>query len=84
MLGSPPTEIVVAPSLVETLIPVKHDNSFICLLDYVSYLIDIASFFVESHILVLGDKFEGLSLLFDDSHNTTIVPSCLSLELVEN
>lgn len=49
-----------------------------------SYLTDIASLFVESHILDLEDQFEGLSLLFDDSHGSTIVTSCLSLELVQD
>lgn len=52
--------------------------------DWDSYLTDIASLFVESHISDLEDQFEGLSLLFDDSNGSTIITSCLSMEFVQD
>lgn len=81
---APPRAKIVVPSFIETFIPVKHDNSVICLPNWDSYLTDIALLLVESHISNLGDTFEGLSLLFDDSCDTPIVTSWLSLELVND
>lgn len=57
---SPPVEVVVVPLLIETLIPIKQDNSSICLPDQDSFLTNIASLFVESHISDLEDTFEDL------------------------
>jgi len=45
-------------------------------------LAGILDLFCESHIADLEDTLEGLSLLFDDSYNTIVLPSTLSLEIV--
>lgn len=49
-------------------------------IDWDSYLPNIGSLFVEPHISDLEDTFEGLTLLFDDSHCIFAVTPSSSLE----